>query len=150
MISTKQQERDALKKIRTIVENLGADSYIGKAFEGCFEIAESNIENDFFNSTKEREQLSENALAKANEQIIALKKENEWLKNHALSDEDANTLVAIVSERIAEYKKALTETSRRIVELAETPECDMFKQMVSENRTASRVIEKYAALIDRI
>ncbi len=54
MPSTKDQEREALKKIRQIVEELGADSYVAIAFEGCFEDAEENIENDFALSMKDR------------------------------------------------------------------------------------------------
>lgn len=49
-MTTKEQERKALEQIRKIVEGLGENSYIGTAFEGCFEIAESNIENDFADS----------------------------------------------------------------------------------------------------
>ena len=45
-MTTKQQERDALEKIRIIVASLGEDSYIGTAFEGCFDFAEQNIEYD--------------------------------------------------------------------------------------------------------
>ena len=44
---TKDQERKALKKIRDIVDSLGDDSYIGATFEGIFEIAENNIDNDW-------------------------------------------------------------------------------------------------------
>ena len=51
-IATKEQERKALDKIRAIVEGLGPDSYVGTAFEGCFEIAAQNIENDFGCSLK--------------------------------------------------------------------------------------------------
>ena len=46
-MTTKEQERKALAKIKAIVEELGPDSYIGTAFEGCFEIAADNIGNDF-------------------------------------------------------------------------------------------------------
>ena len=53
-MTTKEQERKALEKIRKIVEELGEDSYVGTAFEGCFEIAEDNIENDFACSMKQR------------------------------------------------------------------------------------------------
>lgn len=53
-LATKEQERKALEKIKKIVEELGKGSYIGTAFAGCFEIAESNIENDFADSMKER------------------------------------------------------------------------------------------------
>lgn len=53
-MSTKEQERKALEQIKKIVAGLGNDSYIAMAFEGCFEIAEENIENDFGCSMKQR------------------------------------------------------------------------------------------------
>ena len=43
-IATKQQERAALEKIRKIVAELGPDSYIATAFDGCFEDAEANVD----------------------------------------------------------------------------------------------------------
>jgi hypothetical protein len=43
---TKQDERQALTKIRELVAALGPDSYIGTAFRGVFEIAERNIDDD--------------------------------------------------------------------------------------------------------
>lgn len=52
--ATKEQELRALKEIRKIVEGLGPDSYISMAFEGCFEIAEDNIGNDFGDSMYDR------------------------------------------------------------------------------------------------
>ena len=58
-MTTKEQERKALEQIKKIVESLGADSYIGTAFEGCFEIAEENIENDFAISAKDRWEKAE-------------------------------------------------------------------------------------------
>lgn len=64
MLSTKEQERKALAQIKKIVDSLGKDSYIGTAFEGCFEIAEENIENDFACSMKQR---AEKAAAEAEE-----------------------------------------------------------------------------------
>ena len=51
-MTTKEQERKALEQIKKIVDCLGENSYIGTAFEGCFEIAEENIECDFGNSTR--------------------------------------------------------------------------------------------------
>lgn len=51
-MTTKEQERKALARIRKIVAELGEDSYIATAFTGAWEIAEENIENDFGNSTK--------------------------------------------------------------------------------------------------
>lgn len=51
-MATKEQERKALARIRKIVAELGEDSYLATAFDGAWEIAEENIENDFANSTK--------------------------------------------------------------------------------------------------
>jgi len=55
-MTTKEQERKALEKIRKIVAEPGENSYIATAFEGCFKIAEENIENDFACSMKQRAQ----------------------------------------------------------------------------------------------
>ena len=52
-MTTKQEERNALAKIRKIVESLGDNSYVGFAFLGAFEIAESNIDNDFADSCRD-------------------------------------------------------------------------------------------------
>lgn len=53
-MTSKQKERNALAQIKQIVDELGVGSYIGTAFEGCFEIAEQNIENDWGCSMKQR------------------------------------------------------------------------------------------------
>lgn len=61
-IATKEDELKALEKIQKIVKDLGPNSYIGTAFDGCFEIAEENIRNDFGCSMK---QIAEKAKADA-------------------------------------------------------------------------------------
>lgn len=53
MMTTKEKERQALEQIRKIVEDLGEGSYVAAAFDGCFELAESNIRNDVLGSWKE-------------------------------------------------------------------------------------------------
>ena len=58
-MTTKEQERKALEQIRKIFESLGEDSYVATAFEGCFEIAEENINNDFACSMKQRVDAAE-------------------------------------------------------------------------------------------
>lgn len=52
--ATKQQERDTLEKIRKMVEQLGPDSYLATAFEGCFDLAAENIDNDWACSMADR------------------------------------------------------------------------------------------------
>ena len=56
---TKQQEREALERIKNILVDAGADSYIGMAFAGCVEDVESNIENDWALSMAGRWQSAE-------------------------------------------------------------------------------------------
>lgn len=72
-MTTKEQERKALEKIRKIVEELGEDSYVGTAFEGCFRDAEDNIEDDAAYSMKARFEYSEKKLAEAQEENKTLK-----------------------------------------------------------------------------
>lgn len=63
--ATKQQERDALEAIRKMIAELGPQSYLATAFEGCFEDAECNIENDFGDSWKRRCESAERKLDEA-------------------------------------------------------------------------------------
>lgn len=58
-MTTKEQERKALEQIKSIINSMGEDSYIGTAFAGCVEDAEANIENDFALSMKNRYETSE-------------------------------------------------------------------------------------------
>lgn len=87
-MTTKDQERKALEQIRKIVAGLGEESYIGKAFEGCFEIASDNIDNDFWNSQKDSiESLHKNLdsaatkLYSKTEELVEMKKRAEFAEN---------------------------------------------------------------------
>lgn len=52
---TNAQEREALAKIREILEGFDPEeTYVGKAFEGCVEQAEENLRNDWMLSWKGR------------------------------------------------------------------------------------------------
>ena len=76
MMITKDQERRALEEIRKIVSSLGDDSYVATAFDGVFEIAESNIEGDFANSVSD---LSD-CISVKNRQLSGLTNEIKDLK----------------------------------------------------------------------
>lgn len=110
--STKEQERMALAQIREIIAGLGTDSYIGTALEGCLEIAEENIDNDFACSMKQKLESAEKELKKevsmnedANKKLQAmqriletlqerLERAEEWqdYQTNELSDEDYERL----------------------------------------------------------
>lgn len=76
MIATKEQERTALDKIREIISSLGENSYIGTAFDGCFEIAEENIEFDSACSMKNRYETAIGESKKLMQTAETLKDEN--------------------------------------------------------------------------
>jgi len=58
-MTTKEQERQAIEKIRKIVEGLGENSYVGFAMEGVLELAEDNIREDTaYSMKKHRENMA--------------------------------------------------------------------------------------------
>ena len=107
MTATKDQERKALEQIRKIVEGLGADSYIGTAFEGCFEIAEDNIENDFANSMKEQRDNGQKYIMELETKVATLTKK--------ANTEEANA--ETLSEELEKSQEWNDEKRERIREL---------------------------------
>ncbi len=77
---TKAEERKALEQIKAIVEALGNDSYIGMAFDGCFEIAAENIENDWGCSLKKDVEDLEDEVEYFKEQYNSMKEKMARLK----------------------------------------------------------------------
>lgn len=70
---SKEQERKALEQIKKIVDSLGADSYIATAFDGCFEDAQENIENDFALCMKDRYETERKRAKDLQEEVDRLK-----------------------------------------------------------------------------
>lgn len=58
-MTTKEQERQAIEKIRKIVEGLGENSYVGFAMEGVLELAEENIRDDTAYSMKRSAEIAQ-------------------------------------------------------------------------------------------
>lgn len=157
MAATKEQELKALEKIKKIVEELGEDSYIGTAFEGCFEIAEDNIGNDFACSMKQRAEQAEMEAAKYKkmhestaEDFEAAEKTIEALKQKVLSLQEAGTIKAILSSTKKAAEITADSSAQRIVELADNPDSAEFRQAVQDNRSNKKRIEECDRLIQRL
>lgn len=106
-MTAKDQEREALKKIREIVEGLGEDSYIAAAFEGCFEIAEDNINNDLACSMAQIVELSDKEAERVKSESNAIKQEISAAKEVARVLENENAeLQKAVTESLAKLKAA--------------------------------------------
>ena len=103
---TKDDERKALKKIRDIIDGLGGnESYIGMALEGCLEIAESNIDNDFGESMLDRFQCSEKRLKEKENELSAVKDQQESLKK------DMRIILEISNVRAQEIGRCRAEVN---------------------------------------
>lgn len=153
-MTTKEQELKALAQIKKIVESLGADSYIGTAFEGCFEIAETNIENDWACSMKQRAESAEKkvseleldnrdlrlAVKKAKED--ASKKQTELeeqlldLRSRALTADDLTDCRQLVDNEAYEAERKEKAAALEIVTFAEEPNGTNFQQAVRDHRNA--------------
>ncbi len=78
---SKEQEIKALENIKATISTLGKDSYVATAFDGCIEIAEENIENDFGCSMKGQNESLMQSVEKLTAEINALKTEVNALKS---------------------------------------------------------------------
>lgn len=107
--ATKQQERDALEKIRKIVEQLGPDSYLATAFEGCFDLAAENIENDWACSMADRVRRAEKRAAELEDKLAESEKDYEAA--HAAAHEVAAQKDAEI-EALKAKMKQIQETAR--------------------------------------
>lgn len=167
-MTTKEQEWKALAQIRKIVEGLGADSYIATAFEGCFEIAESNIENDWACSMKQRAESAEEAASRleldnrdlrlaikkakeeASKKQTALEEQIEKLNSRVLSDDDLCDCRSLVDNAGYEAEQEKTEAAKEIIRLAENADSEEFKEAVRAHRAAKSRWEYLNALRIRI
>lgn len=102
-MATKEQERQAIKKIQAIIEGLGADSYLAAAMEGVLELAEDNIRDDAMYSWKQRTESAQQKLAAAEHQLEQ-------------KDIDLNTAKADMKE----MREELTERRKECLKLRMT------------------------------
>lgn len=124
--ATKDQEREALEKIKAILDTLGPDSYVGTSFEGCLEIAEENIENDFAFSMKQRVEAAVVENSRLKERVKELEdklaeSEKDYEAAHAAAhlvadEKDAEiqrlkTQVQELSEKLASAEEALEDAN---------------------------------------
>lgn len=108
MMATKEQERAALEKIRKIVDGVGGhDSYIGKAFEGCFAIAEENIDNDFWNSFHDKCAIEHSKATSLKVDLDRQRRQTE------VSEESLNK----TKKENEELRKALKESANKTTEM---------------------------------
>ena len=109
--ATKRNERETLEVIRQLVADLGEQSYLATAFQGCFEIAEENIENDFADSLRGRLDGALSKIDKLEAQIEELKdqlseSQKDWeaahAANHVLAEEKDAEIASLRARVLSE------------------------------------------------
>lgn len=141
--ATKEQEREALEKIKAMVTELGPQSYLATAFEGCFTDAESNIENDFGDSMQRRWESANEKLSAAQEevnrlnaQLTAAQEELEALRGKQLPAWLHSAAYSLVCEELATARKRMEETAETMADLADAPQDIAFAAAVKNYRAA--------------
>ena len=121
--ATKDQEREALEKIKAILDTLGLDSYVGTAFEGCLEIAEENIENDFAFSMKQRVEAAVVENSRLKERVQELEdKLAESEKDYEAAHAAAHLVADEKDAEIQRLKTQVQELSEKLASAEEAPE----------------------------
>lgn len=103
-IATKQQERDTLEKIMKIVAQLGPGSYLAAAFDGCFELATENIDNDWACSMSDRVRRAECRVAELEDKLA------ESEKDYQAAHETAHIIAEQKDAEIAKLKDKLKQS----------------------------------------
>lgn len=147
---TKEQEVKALEKIKKILAEAGEDSYIGWAFAGCVETAESNIENDFADSMQSKLEMERDTVSVLKAQIEELKAENERLKEEQLSKEDHATIKYVVGSEWKRQAAIHSESEKAIMENIADIESEAFLAARKNYMLSGKLAEKYESLYDRL
>lgn len=118
--ATKQQERDTLEKIRKMVEQLGPDSYLATAFEGCFDLAAENIDNDWACSMADRARHAEKRAEEAEKKRVEAELGYNRLVDKLAEAEKDYEAAHAAAHAVAEEKDAeIAKLKARIQELLE-------------------------------
>ncbi len=162
--ATKAQERAAVEEIKAIVDALGTDSYVATALHGCLDDAERNIADDAAYSMHDRWQTAqrrceeleqkvetlEEAIISERETTAAYKCHYEELEEKVMSDDDRYDLYRLVCEKLDELDRLLKEAEAAIIENAEHPETEAFKDAVKQQRAYASSKAHYKELQKKV
>lgn len=148
--ATKEQEREALEKIKAMVAELGPQSYLKTAFEGVFEVAEMNIDEDAAYSFPGRVSLLEEQLKEMGSKYNAARSDVEVLRSqldHAQEQADAlkkqqlpvwlhSAVYGLASAELATSKARMEQAAETMAYYAEAPQDIAFTEAVKGYRAA--------------
>ena len=165
--ATKEQEREALETIRALLEELGPNSYLRTAFEGCLEDAAQNIEDDGAYSMKSRYELAEEQRRKAEAEaddlrkevgramkdIEALKAELAESRKRILPEELRRDLWMMTTDEAEKARAQMATAADKMAMRADHPACVLFQESVTLYRAEkerAEAMERRAEALDAI
>ena len=148
--ATKKQERETLEKIKAMVAELGPQSYLKTAFEGVYEVAEMNIDEDAAYSFPGRVNILEEQLREMGSKYNAARSDVEVLRSqldHAQEQADAlkkqqlpvwlhSAVYGLASEELATSKARMEQAAETMAYYAEAPQDIAFAEAVKGYRAA--------------
>ena len=148
--ATKEQERETMEKIKAMVAELGPQSYLKTAFEGVFEIAEMNIDEDAAYSFPGRVNILEEQLREMGSKYNVARSDVEVLRSqldHAQEQADAlkkqqlpvwlhSAVYGLASEELATSKARMEQAAETMAYYAEAPQDIAFAEAVKGYRAA--------------
>lgn len=163
-MSTKDEERKALEKIRKIVKDLGENSYVGTALDGALDLADQNIEYDAafsaryyeeaLTETENKLKVAEKRAAELDEMLATQRKifdtELDELHERLLSSYENSMLTKLLTEKTSNLQLEVNNAAARIVEAANDPTSAAFKNAVSDHRTAQQELDSYTNVLKSI
>lgn len=172
--ATKEQERETMEKIKAMVAELGPQSYLKTAFEGVFEVAEMNIDEDAaysfpgrvgvleeqlkemgskYNSAKRDADVLQKVLDAAEAQLAAAQEEISALKRQQFPEELRRDLWVMTTTEAEASRARMVEAAEKMAVGADNPGCVLFKDAVAlyrAEKTRAEAMEQRAAELDAL
>ena len=147
-MTTKAQEQAALDQICSILATLEPGSYVRRAFEGCTELAQENIDNDWGSSMKELlatadQRAEERATAKVAERM-------KRLEAAVFSLDDMRVISSYAFKRIEHLKGEREKAKDKLALHSDAPDKAPFLNARTEYRWATHELDTAQNLSERI
>lgn len=155
-MANKEKELSTLKAIKALVDELGEESYVATAFNGAFEIAEDNINNDCARSTqyyvdKADELIQLDACLTMLNIAKGINLSTDTLFDHFLTSEQLQTIALCLYRYHDRYlNKRKAEIKEKIIKYATTPESTEFLKAVREHTNIVKEIDTVLEIYNHI
>ena len=172
--ATKEQERETMEKIKAMVAELGPQSYLKTAFEGVYEVAEMNIDEDAaysfpgrvslleeqlkemgskYNAARSDVEVLNSQLDHVREQLAAAQEQIATLKRGRLPEELRRDLWVMTTTEAEASRARMAEAAEKMAVGADNPACVLFKDSVAlyrAEKARAEAMEQRAAELDAL